>query len=176
MNDLMAGRREAEERANDLVAQLNAAQANLRLLARSKNIAPAELDDHLLAAEIIEEQDAEANGEQLETAPSGSGTHPQPVLRTTKKKTPTDVSGSNPATKPAAKPTTNPGTKSDRIPKVGQNLKSSEQKWASSMAAAKSKTGSKKTVVPQAKKPRNDREERLRTGHEMAAEFEAQVS
>ena len=109
----------------------------------------------MLAAEIGEAQDAEANGVQLETAPSGSGSHPQPTLRTTK-----------PAAKPTKltiKPTSNPEAKSERIPKVSK-----------SSVAAKSKPGPKKTVVPQAKKPRNDREERLRTGHEMAAEFEAQ--
>ena len=52
VSDLMEGRREAEARSDELLAKLNAAQANLRLLARSKNINPAELDDHLLAAEI----------------------------------------------------------------------------------------------------------------------------
>ena len=67
-----------------------------------------------------------------------------------------------PAAKLTIKPTSNPGAKSERIPKVSK-----------SSVAAKSKPGPKKTVVPQAKKPRNDREERLRTGHEMAAEFEA---
>ena len=85
----------------------------------------------------MQEQLDEANGEQLDTAPSGSGTHPQPVLRTVKKKAPTAVSGAKPATKPAVKP----ATKSDRIPKL---------------PAAKPKPGLKK-VLPQAKKPRNDR-------------------
>ena len=114
VNDLIASNREAEERANDLVAELNATKASLRLLAQSKNIDPAELDDYLLAAEIMQEQLDEANGEQLETGPSGSGTHPQPVLRTVKKKAPTAVSGAKPATKPAVKP----ATKSDHIPKL----------------------------------------------------------
>ena len=85
VNDLIASNREAEDRAANLAAELEATKASLSLLAQSKNINPAELDDHLLAAEIMQDQlneaNDEANGEQLDAAPSGSGAHPQPILR-----------------------------------------------------------------------------------------------
>ena len=92
VNDLLASKREAEERANDLIAELNAERHELRLLTKSQNIPPQDLDSHLLAAELDEEQYAEARGDYLETGPSGSATHPEPILTTNKKKPPTDVS------------------------------------------------------------------------------------
>ena len=111
---MIASNREAEDKAAELLAELEATRASMRLLAKSKGIKPAELDDYLLAVEITEDQlqdkNDEANGEQLDTAPSGSSARPQPVLRPVKKKSSTPASGAKPAPKPAPK--------SDRIPKL----------------------------------------------------------
>ena len=100
-----------------LEAELKATRANMRLLAQSKGIKPNELTDYLLAMEINADQlhtaEDEANGEQLVTAPSGSNTRPEPVLRQVKKKNNSTSATSASGNKPTAKAT----PKLERIPK-----------------------------------------------------------
>ena len=49
VEDLIQSNREAEDKAAELLAELEATRANMRLLAKSKGIKPAELADYLLA-------------------------------------------------------------------------------------------------------------------------------
>ena len=144
-----------EDKNSALENELKAARANMRLLAQSQGIKPHEVNDYILAMELnadqIQAAEDEANGEELVTAASGSSSRTEPTLRPNKKKKSSTSAKSAGGAKPTAKGT----PKHVRVQKV----------------ASGTPTSGLKKPLHQAKRPRNEKVETARNGHNMRNEF-----
>ena len=123
--------------------KLKAQKLRMKLFARSQNVPQQDLESLMLAAKIEEEQYQDARGEFIETGPSSSTGHSEPVIKTKTKGV--DTSKKNSSTKSCSRKGTSnsqSGTngrkvntkphlvpqlklaKGTRIPKHGDTIKS----------------------------------------------------
>ena len=65
VENLVQSNREAEQRNQELIAELNAEKHKFKLLAKSQNIPPQDIASHMLAAELEEDQYQDARGDYV---------------------------------------------------------------------------------------------------------------
>ena len=70
VENLVQTNREAEQRNQELIAELNAEKHKFKLLAKSQNIPPQVIASHMMAAELEEDQYQDARGDYVDTGPS----------------------------------------------------------------------------------------------------------